>query len=35
MVVRNLLTQLPIFPLFDWQVTPLETFEEWAGQLNA
>jgi hypothetical protein len=35
MVVRHLLTQLPIFPLYDWQVTPLEPFEEWAGQFNA
>jgi hypothetical protein len=35
MVVRNLLTQLPIFTHYDWQVTPLEPFEEWARQFNA
>src|SRR6516225_6727484 len=29
LVVRGLLVQLPIFPHYDWQVTPLESFEEW------
>jgi hypothetical protein len=35
LVVRRLLTQLPMFPYYDWQVTPLESFEEWARQFNA
>src|SRR5262249_2900445 len=34
-VVRHLLLQLPIFHHYDWQVTPLESFEEWARQFNA
>ncbi len=31
-VVRRLLAQLPIFAHYDWQVTPLESFEDWARQ---
>src|SRR5262245_22146891 len=27
--VRNFLDSLPIFDYYEWQVTPLETFEEW------
>ena len=26
---RRFLTALPIFEYYDWEVTPLETFEEW------
>ena len=29
--VRRLLLQLPIFPFYQWQVKPLETFEEWSS----
>lgn len=29
LAVRQRLFQLPIFNLFEWTVTPLESFEEW------
>lgn len=28
-MVRRQLHQLPIFPLYRWEVTPLESFEDW------
>jgi hypothetical protein len=35
LMVRNLLVQLPVFGLYEWQVTPLESFKELASEINA
>lgn len=35
LAVRQFLNGLPIFPYYRWEVTPLESFQEWLSNLKS